>query len=130
MTSNKGRNTSLELGFRSALRDAGFSGYKLNYRVAGTRTDISYVTQRVAILVHGCFWHHCSVCNFPLPRSHRNYWARKFALTRIRDRKARHNIRKIGWHLFEVWEHEIKANKAEYVNIIGNAIESSSKHAK
>ena len=49
------------------------------------RPDIAYPGRKVAIFVHGCYWHHCPRCYPNLPKSNSAFWARKFELNRERD---------------------------------------------
>jgi len=125
MVSNRGRDTKLELEFRRAVRHAGMRGYRTNYRIDRTRVDIAFPARRVAILVHGCFWHHCPQCNLPLPKTHRGFWAKKFALNQSRDEKVRRNLRAGGWTLLEFWEHEIRENLARCVRRVESASDFS-----
>lgn len=107
MLANIGRGTTPELALRKALRAAGARGYRLNARIEGVRPDIVFGPSRVAIFVHGCFWHHCPTCRYPLPRSHRDFWLAKFRRNRQRDREKRRRLERAGWRVAEVWEHEI-----------------------
>ncbi|MFV2062505.1 MAG: very short patch repair endonuclease, partial [Chloroflexota bacterium] len=63
MKANRARDTKPELELRSALREAGYPGYRLNWKRAPGRPDISYPGRHVAIFVHGCYWHHCPRCH-------------------------------------------------------------------
>ena len=69
MRANRARNTGPELRLRKALREAGLGGYRLNWKKAPGRPDIAYPGRKVAIFVHGCYWHHCPRCypNLPSP---------------------------------------------------------------
>lgn len=77
MRSNKRRDTSPELMMRKALREAGMSGYRLQWKVPG-RPDIAYPGRKVAVFVNGCFWHRCPVCDLPFPKSNVDFWRAKF----------------------------------------------------
>lgn len=61
---------------------------------------------RLAVFVHGCFWHCCS-WHFRLPRSRRAWWSAKFAANRARDRRARRRLRAMGYRTAVVWEHDL-----------------------
>jgi DNA mismatch endonuclease (patch repair protein) len=108
MLANLGRGTSPEVALRAALRAAGARGYRLNFRAEGVRPDIVFTRKRVAVFVHGCFWHRCPTCAFPLPRSHRDFWVAKFRRNRARDRAKRRRMEQGGWQVLEVWEHELR----------------------
>lgn len=61
MSSNRGRDTAPELALRRALWAAGRRGYRLHYKQVPGRPDIAYPTKKIAIFVHGCYWHRCPV---------------------------------------------------------------------
>ena len=108
MRSNKGKDTKPELTLRKALRESGFPGYRINWKKVPGRPDISYPGRKVAIFVNGCFWHRCPHCNLPLPKSHTDFWKRKFDRNVERDRRKTEELESLGWTVVTVWECEIK----------------------
>jgi DNA mismatch endonuclease, patch repair protein len=108
MQANRARDTEPERALRRALRDAGLPGYRLNWRKAPGRPDIAYPGRRVAIFVHGCFWHHCPRCYPNLPRSNQQFWARKFELNHERDGRKRRQLEALTWAVHEIWECDIR----------------------
>ena len=122
MIGNVGRGTTPELSLRKALHAAGIGGYRLNRRIEGVRPDIVFGPSRVAIFVHGCFWHRCLTCRHPLPRSHREFWLAKFRRNRQRDRQKRRVLESADWRVIEVWEHEVRDDLARVVRTITRSI--------
>ena len=118
MLANVGRGTSPEIALRRALRAAGARGYRVNFRAEGVRPDIVFTRQRVAVFVHGCFWHRCLDCRYPLPRSHREFWLAKFRRNRQRDRQKRRILERAGWRVVELWEHEVKDDLARAIRAV------------
>lgn len=108
MKGNRPKDTSPELQLRKLLREAGFPGYRLHWRVAGTRPDIAYPGRKIAIFVHGCFWHDCPTCKPRLPRTNSEFWERKRTLNRERDARKEAALREAGWDVLTVWECELK----------------------
>jgi DNA mismatch endonuclease (patch repair protein) len=108
MKANRAKDSKPEQVLRSALRVAGYPGYRLNWKRAPGRPDISYPGRKVAIFVHGCYWHHCPQCNPNLPKSNPEFWARKFELNRERDSRKRRELEQADWRVYEIWEHEIR----------------------
>jgi DNA mismatch endonuclease (patch repair protein) len=108
MRANRARDTGPERRLRAALRQAGLGGYRLNWKKAPGRPDIAYPGRKVAIFVHGCYWHHCPRCYPNLPKSNREFWARKFELNRERDARKRANLEAFDWAVVEVWECDIR----------------------
>jgi DNA mismatch endonuclease Vsr len=107
MRANRAQNTGPERRLREALRAAGLGGYRLNWRKAPGRPDIAYPGRKLAIFLHGCYWHHCPRCYPNLPKSNPEFWARKFELNRERDARKRARLEAIGWSVIETWEHEL-----------------------
>jgi len=122
MIGNVGRGTSPELALRAALRAAGLRGYRIDRRIEGVRPDIVFGPSRVAVFVHGCFWHRCPTCRHPLPRSHRDFWLAKFRRNRVRDRQKRRILEAADWRVIEVWEHEVRDDLARVVRAIRRSI--------
>jgi DNA mismatch endonuclease (patch repair protein) len=69
--------------------------------------DITFPAERVAVLVHGCFWHGCKR-HFQLPRTNSDWWAEKIAATVRRDRRQAKQLRAGGWKVVTVWEHDLR----------------------
>jgi len=118
MVSNRGSGTRLEKDFCRALRGAGFKGFRVNYAVGKARVDIAFPSKRVAIQINGCFWHHCPVCNLPVPKTNSEFWATKFELTRARDARVRNLVRQKGWKLIELWEHQVRGDLEGCVRLV------------
>ena len=68
--------------------------------------------EKVAVFVHGCFWH-CCPKHFKAPKTRAAHWKAHFAKNVARDKRARRVLRKIGYRTAVVWEHEVNtASKA------------------
>ena len=122
MLANVGRGTSPELALRRALSAAGARGYRLNLRVEGIRPDVVFTRRQVAVFLHGCFWHRCATCRFPLPKSHREFWLAKFRRNRQRDRQKRRRLEAAGWRVVDVWEHELRDDLAAATSRIARLV--------
>lgn len=108
MRANKGKGTSLELRVRKEVRKAGFKGVRFNSSKISSRPDIAFIDQKVAIIVDGCFWHGCKRCIKKTPKTHRKYWSWKIETNRKRDRRNIAKLRRLGWSVYRVWEHDVK----------------------
>lgn len=108
MQSNKGCDTGPELKLRKLLRQSDLTGYRTGYKRASGRPDVAYPAKRLAIFLHGCFWHRCPTCKPTLPKTHRAYWRRKFQLNRARDRRQEKLLVAAGWRAVTVWECALK----------------------
>lgn len=108
MKGNRGSDTAPELRLRKLLRDAGYPGYRLHWRRVPGRPDIAYPGRKVAIFVNGCFWHRCPRCQPALPKSHAEFWSKKFELNRERDARKVEQLMAMGWTVVTVWECELR----------------------
>lgn len=107
MKGNTRKDTKPEMQVRRMLRDAGYPGYRLQWKVPG-RPDICYPGRKVAIFVNGCFWHRCPMCNLPIPKNNHEFWVEKFNRNVSRDRHNIQSLEDMGWHVVVIWECEIK----------------------
>lgn len=108
MSGIRGRNTKPELIVRRALHAAGFR-YRLHRSDLPGRPDIVLPGRRIAILVHGCFWHRhegCSKCTAPATRA--EFWQAKFDRNITRDRENIAALEAAGWAVYVVWECETR----------------------
>lgn len=113
MSAVRGKNTKPELVLRKALREIGLLGYRLHWKGVQGRPDIAYPKSKVAIFIHGCFWHRCPFCNLPLPKTHTDFWSKKFERNKERDAAKTHAIESEGWKVLVFWEHEIRKDVFE-----------------
>ena len=113
MQANKSKNTKPELKVRAALREAGLGGYRLHWKAAPGKPDVSYPGKRVAIFVNGCFWHRCPFCSTRSPKSNVEFWEEKFARNRARDERDVDELVRAGWTVLVVWECRLKRSWVE-----------------
>jgi DNA mismatch endonuclease (patch repair protein) len=123
MAGIKSKNTAPELQVRRALHGAGLR-YRLHRRDLPGHPDLAFSRARVAVLVHGCFWHRHSGCSRAyVPASNRDYWEPKFRRTVERDAEAVSALKKLGWVAVVIWECEIAQNRLdEIVGAVSEAL--------
>ncbi|WII08089.1 very short patch repair endonuclease [Methanomassiliicoccales archaeon LGM-RCC1] len=129
MKGNVRKDTKPELILRKGLRDAGYSGYRLQWKVPG-RPDICYPGRKIAIFVNGCFWHRCPKCNLPVPTNNREYWESKFEANKIRDADKISALESSGWTVMVVWECDLKKNLESQIERIAELILSKDDEKK
>jgi len=106
MSQIRSTDTSPEKTVRSLL-------HRLNYRfrIHGKklpgRPDMVLPKYKTVIFVHGCFWHRHPNCKFAYtPKSRVDFWQKKFAENQLRDKRAKQQLRKLGWRVIVIWECE------------------------
>ena len=107
MQANK-RVSMTEMRLRKAVWRSG-GRYRVQSRLPG-RPDLAFTASRVAVFVHGCFWHRCPTCQLPAPRANGDFWAVKFNRNIQRDAEAVRDLQRLGWRAITIWEHEIRAD--------------------
>ena len=86
------------------------AGVSLRHQPRGVpgRPDYANKTRRVAVFVHGCFWHQpCPYRCAKIPATRRRFWTEKFRRNRERHLQAKRALRREGYRIIEVWEHEV-----------------------
>lgn len=99
-------NTRPEVSLRGELATHGVR-YEPNLIVEGGEIDIALPSERIAVFVDGCFWHGCPK-HYRFPQTNAPYWSRKLERNFARDRSQTLTLRRVGWRVFRVWEHEIR----------------------
>ncbi|MDZ7803623.1 DNA mismatch endonuclease Vsr [Thiohalophilus sp.] len=104
MSGIRSNNTKPEIVVRSALHRLGYR-YKLNKKIGKITPDVVLSKDRVAVFIHGCFWHQHKGCK--LAYSDRNYsekWQEKFRKNKSRDERVVQHLIEHDWRVAVVWE--------------------------
>lgn len=110
MSSNKARDTGPEIVLRKSLWKSGIRGFRLHSKNIVGRPDISFIRRKLAVFVHGCFWHRCPYCKMKMPKNNVNFWQEKFEKNKTRDKKKNKELKKLGWKILIIWECQIQKN--------------------
>jgi DNA mismatch endonuclease (patch repair protein) len=121
MSAIRAKNTKLEISFRKALSAQGMKGYRLHWKVEG-RPDIAYPGKKIAIFIHGCYWHRCPICNLPKPKSNSTFWQDKFTKNVERDERKRQALEGSGWKVLTFWECQIKSDVSPLIEEVRNQL--------
>ena len=104
----KGKDTTPELAVRRALTRLG-ARYRLHRADLPGKPDIVLPGRRLALFVHGCFWHgHDCARGSRVPKQNRDYWVGKVARNRARDAASREALAALGWRVETIWECEMR----------------------
>ena len=104
------RNKDTELRFISILRENGITGWRRNQKLLG-KPDFVFRRERLVVFVDGCFWHGCGK-HGRQPTSNSEYWFAKLSRNRRRDKSVNRELRKGGWKVLRLWEHDLQNKKA------------------
>lgn len=102
------RNSRPELIVRQMLFRQGYR-YRINYKKLPGKPDIVFPGRKLAIFVHGCFWHlHPECAEGRVPSSNVEYWRHKLQRNVERDQQNLIQLREMGWRTEVIWECETK----------------------
>ena len=101
------KNTSPEVKVRKLLFAKGLR-FRLHVRELPGSPDIVLPKYKVAIFVHGCFWHrhHCHL--FKVPQTRSEFWLEKIGKNVTRDSRAKVELVAAGWRVLTLWECALK----------------------
>lgn len=104
----KQKDTGPEMRVRRALHRLGYR-FRLHRADLPGRPDIVLPRYRIAILVHGCFWHRHPGCKLASsPKTRQEFWRAKFEANVARDSRNEITLEAMGWRPAVVWECETK----------------------
>ncbi|MDB4892077.1 MAG: mismatch repair protein Vsr [Gemmatimonadetes bacterium] len=130
-------NRDTEVRLAHLMRASGVCGWRRHIRLsldakrhsgtlAGryTTPDFVFRKERVVVFVDGCFWHGCwRHANVPATR--REFWVNKLSKNVARDRAARSKLRRRGWIVVRIWEHELVDRPQTALRKVAQALERS-----
>ena len=84
--------------------------FQKHYNRAPGKPDIALPRKKIAVFIDGDFWHGWQFFKNK-KRLPKKYWVKKIEGNIVRDRKNRRILKKQGWEVLRVWEHEINSVK-------------------
>jgi DNA mismatch endonuclease (patch repair protein) len=105
MSKIRSKNTKAELIIFRELRKRGIH-FKKHYKNAIGKPDIALPRKKIAVFIDGDFWHgwQFNRIKAKLPK---RYWLKKIQNNIKRDKKTRGELRKNGWRVLRIWEHDV-----------------------
>ena len=125
MRANRSKDTQPELRLRKALWASGLRGYRKNVKSLPGKPDVAFTRRKVAVFVHGCFWHGCPVCESRKnlhPARNAEFWIEKVRRNRERDGESAAALTEAGWRVLVFWEHEVREDLAGVVAAVGRVL--------
>jgi len=112
----KSKNTVLEKEFFKELKKSGVSFKKHVKRLTGT-PDAVIEKNKLVIFVDSDFWHGWRLKKW-IKRLPNEYWINKIRSNVKRDICNRKKLRKDGWTVVGIWEHQFTKNHKKTINKI------------
>lgn len=104
-----GKNTQPEKILEIALTGLGLAFDRHASDLPG-KPDFVFRNHRVVVFVDGDFWHGF---RFPLWQHKLSLrWRHKIAATRVRDARNFARLRRLGWKVVRLWEHQLETDAA------------------
>jgi len=104
MSRVRSRHTGPELRVRKVLHAAGLR-YRLHRRDLPGSPDIVFGRCRLAVFVHGCFWHQHPGCKkATIPATNSDWWQEKLERNQARDARVNDALLDAGWTSIVIWE--------------------------
>jgi len=103
MSRIKASKTKPELKLKPLLVALGF---RYQPKLYG-KPDFANFKTRTAIFIDGCFWHKC-LEHYKKPKQHAKFWKDKINNNVKRDKLVNSMLKKFGWKVIRIWEHELK----------------------
>lgn len=116
MSHIKSKNTSLEILVRKRLFRDGFR-YRINVSNLPGKPDIVLPKYHTVIFVNGCFWHRHNCKLATMPKTHTDFWKRKFEQNIKNDLADHKKLRNLGWHVIILWECKIKEDFEQLIKV-------------
>lgn len=109
MSRIRGKNTSLEVLVFRFVR-AHRVRFLRHYRNAAGSPDLAVPSRKLAVFVDGDFWHGY---RYPIwkRKLKSDFWRKKIERNRARDKRNFAKLRRAGWRVLRVWEHELLRDK-------------------
>ena len=113
MSRIRNKDTKPEEFVRKYLFSKGFRYRKNDARLPG-KPDIVLPKYKAVVFVNGFFWHGHTGCRyFVWPKNNSEFWREKIIGNIARDQKNYELLRELGWHVFVIWECELKRSVME-----------------
>jgi DNA mismatch endonuclease (patch repair protein) len=98
-------NKSTEIVLAKLLSKNHIIGWRRKQKVFGS-PDFVIKKKKIAIFVDGCFWHGCPY-HGTIPKTNKSFWKNKIIKNKKRDKKVNRLLRKNGWKVIRIWNHEL-----------------------
>lgn len=85
------------------------------------KPDIVFRRKKIVVFIDSDFWH-VHPRRFIMPQSNKRYWKEKIRRNKERDSEVNKELKKTGWKVIRIWEHDVKHNTDKCIKKILKAI--------
>lgn len=111
MQAVRGSDTKPELAVRKLLHRFGYR-FRLRRSDLPGKPDLVLPRYKLAIFVHGCFWHRHDCKRATMPKTRIEFWEAKLLANVERDAQVIQALADLGWRSVVIWECEIRRPEA------------------
>ena len=116
MSKIRSKNTSIEVAKFRKLRHKGVH-FRTHYSKVAGCPDIALPKKKKAVFIDGDFWHGYQF--FKLWKTLPNkFWREKISRNIKRDKSVRAKLKRQGWKVLRVWEHELSKEQDKTIRKI------------
>lgn len=120
MSRVKGKDTGLEKKLRAELDKLGIM-YETYRKDLPGKPDFVFAWKKIVVFVDGDFWHGY---RFPSwKHSLSPFWQEKIGKTRARDQRNFRKLRRMGWQVIRIWQHEMKRDLGSCIDKIKTTLD-------
>ena len=122
MSKVRHNGTDIELLVAHHLRLSGIR-FRRNVRTITGSPDLVFTKSKLAVFIDGDFWH-----GYRFPRWQHKlqpFWREKIHRNRSRDKSTFRKLRRSGWKVIRLWQHQIESDCGACIARIVDALQSN-----
>lgn len=119
MSKIRGKDTGPELALAAAMAEHGWE-WESHARDLSGRPDFVFRDAKVVVFVDGDFWHGWLFSQWRDKLSEK--WETKIESNRRRDDRNHRVLRRAGWTVVRIWEHQIEKDIRQTIRRIATAL--------
>lgn len=108
MSRIRGKNTKPEILMKEILTSSKIK-FEFQPKMTGN-PDFLIPGYKIVVFIDGCFWHGCPK-HFKVPKTNSKFWSIKIGRNKARRVLVNRQLRKAGYVIIRIWEHELSRRK-------------------
>ena len=124
MSRIRSKNTTPEVVIRRLVHARGLR-FRMHVKSLPGQPDLVFARAKLAVFIDGDFWHGWRFTSWKETLA--EYWQKKIDGNRRRDCRNFRRLRRQGWAVIRIWEHQVKRDVATCVNRIEFVVRNRTK---